>query len=299
MKLDPKLQAQLGELFKTTSEVEDVQPENTSSLRLLTPDEIETTVQPRTQFHEEDLKDLENSIRELSQLGQGISGSGILQPLIVRPVQNGKFLVVAGERRLRAATSAGIKKIPVIVSQDGLSEEDAFEQAIVENLIRSNLGPMEEATALERWMKSRSFSLREAASRLGKGKGYIEDRLRLLKLPPELQQMVSGRPDTLTHAREIAQISDDKIRTNLIRAVLEDGASVAQIRATVAKSLNPSEVSGRPDSSPQTPTTNDLSEILNALKALSKTTKTLENEQKIELANQLEKMAAKLRKDAR
>lgn len=240
MKLDPKLQAQLGQMFAP--------PEGESEIAgalLLDIDRIQTVPQPRTRFDPVALAELEASIRQLREQSRGIGGSGILQPLLVRPydtsqsassqdpdAQGERYLLVAGERRLRAARAAGLAQVPVIVAGAGdqeaaVSQEDAWEQAITENLLRDDLDPLDEAQALHTLMQSRGYSLRQAAQRLGKDKGYIENRLFLLRAPQDVQSLVSQRSDTVRHAREIAKVQDPDAR----RELLEAAAAGAPLKA--------------------------------------------------------------------
>ncbi len=235
MKLDPKLQARLGTIFATPDGEQDLP----NQLLLVDVQRLHTRTQPRTNFDESELRDLETSIRELHAAGQGIGGSGILQPLLVRPGEDG-FVVTAGERRLRAAKAAGVARVPVVVVEAG--DEDAWEHAIVENLLRADLSPLEEAGAFQQLMKARGYSLREAAKRLGKDKGYLENRLFLLKVGEDVRAMVSARADSVRHARAIDAVKDPILRAELIRATTENLASYPAIQARIE------EVSARADS---------------------------------------------------
>ncbi len=243
MKLDIKLQEKLGELFAA--------PLGESELPgalLVDVGKIETTVQPRQYFDEAALKDLENSIRELHEAGKGIAGTGILQPLLVRScTEEGadgtkKYIVTAGERRLRAAKAVGLQQVPVLVNESNTDE--AWEHAIIENLLRADLAPLEEANALQKLMQSRGYSVREAAKRLGKDKGYLENRLFLLKAPEDVQAMVSARADTIRHAREICKITEVAARRKLIESALT-GAAFTNIQTRVQKLLEPSKQSNK------------------------------------------------------
>lgn len=228
MKLDPKLQARLGTLFVAPPG----ESELNGQLLLVDVERLHTAAQPRTHFDADSLRDLEGSIRELRAAGQGIGGTGLLQPLLVR-AQDGGYLVTAGERRLRAARGAGVPQVPVVLSEGG--DEDAWEHAIIENLLRADLGPLEEAQAFHKLMKSRGYSVREAAKRLGKDKGYLENRVRLLKMGADVQEMVSLRKDSVAHARVIEGVSDPKLRAELIRATVEDLAPYPAIQARAEK----------------------------------------------------------------
>ena len=235
MKLDPKLQARLGTIFAAPDGEQDLP----NQLLLVDVERLHTRTQPRTNFDESELRDLETSIRELHAVGQGVGGSGVLQPLLVRSGEDG-FIVTAGERRLRAAKAAGVARVPVVVVEAG--EEDAWEHAIVENLLRADLSPLEEAAAFQQLMKTRGYSVREAAKRLGKDKGYLENRLFLLKVGEDVRLMVSARADSVRHARAIDGVKDPHLRAELIRATVEEGASFPSIQARIE------EVSARADS---------------------------------------------------
>ena len=147
--------------------------------------------QPRMTFEEAALADLASSIRE----------HGVLQPILVRPTAKlHHFQLVAGERRWRAARVAGLKDIPALIEQ--LDDDTALEIGIIENLQREDLSPLEEAMIYDRMTHEHGYSVRRLAQKLGKDKGYIENRLRLAGAPIEIKQLVSLRKDTLSHAYE-------------------------------------------------------------------------------------------------
>ncbi len=300
MKLDPKLQAQLGQMFVSP----EGENELTGQLLMLDVAKIQTAAQPRTHFDATSLKDLENSIRELNAAGQGIGGSGILQPLLVRVGEDGTYLVTAGERRLRAAKAAGITQIPVVVTQSG--DEDAWEHAIIENIVRADLGPLEEAEAIQKLIKTRGYSVREAAKRLGRDKGYLENRLFLLKAPEDVREMVSARADTLRHAREIARIEEPEARRKLIESAIA-GAPFGAIQERVQSVLKlgnskndgqKTPVSARADTSVEGSFGETLTSLPATLKALKATARSLpaDPEKRARWATQLEKHAGELLK---
>lgn len=314
MKLDPKLQAQLGQMFVAPNS----ESELSGALLMVDVAQIHTAVQPRQQFDTAALNDLENSIRALHIAGHGIGGTGILQPLLVRPAQandeNAAYIVTAGERRLRAARAAGLLQVPVIVADS--SDEEAWEQAIIENLLRADLSPLEEAAALQKLMQTRGYSVREAARRLGKGKGYLENRLFLLKAPPEIQEMVSARADTIRHAREISKLENLKLRRKLAQSAI-DGASFETIQSRVQQMLQSTstgekddelEVSAPADASDAAKTAlqvlaeenGRLSDAIKALKSVARgdSDDSMDEKAKLKLASQLEKRAVELQKIA-
>ncbi len=207
--------------------------------------------QPRKDFSQAALEELADSIRSL----------GVLQPVLVRAAIGGKYILIAGERRWRAARMAGLMTLPAVVRT--LDIEETLEASLTENLQREDLAPIEEAWVMLRMVDELGYSVRRLAERLGKGKGYIEERLRLARMHPDLQALVSVRPDALTHAREIDKIQDADLRAELIQEVRNNTLPLQEVRRRIRAALNaPSvkrnvgiaeiegnyiEVSGRPD----------------------------------------------------
>ncbi len=177
--------------------------------------------QPRQSFDVDALQDLAASIRE----------HGILQPVLVRPRADGHFELVAGERRWRAARIAGLRQVPAIIEQ--IDDEAALEIAIIENLQREDISPLEEAEMFERMTSQHGYSLRKLAQKLGKDKGYIENRLRLADAPPEIRELVSVRSDTLSAAYELMKVSDPRKRRRLAAQVATGELSLARLRLRV------------------------------------------------------------------
>jgi ParB family chromosome partitioning protein len=177
--------------------------------------------QPRQVFDEDALQDLAASIRE----------HGVLQPILVRPRADGGFQIVAGERRWRAAKLAGLTRVPVIVEH--IDEESALEIAIIENLQREDISPLEEADTFERMTSQHGYSIRKLAQKLGKDKGYVENRLRLADAPPEVRQLVATRSDTLSHAYELMKVDDPRKRRRLARQVASGELSLVKLRQRI------------------------------------------------------------------
>ena len=164
--------------------------------------------QPRMTFDEDALAELSASITE----------HGVLQPILVRPsAELYHYQLVAGERRWRAARAAGLKEIPALIEE--LDDETAMEIGIIENLQREDLSPLEEAMIYDRMTHEHGYSVRKLAQKLGKDKGYIENRLRLAGAPTEIKQLVSLRKDTLSHAYELLKVEDSKKRRKLAEQV--------------------------------------------------------------------------------
>ena len=191
--------------------------------------------QPRQTFDADALQDLAASIRE----------HGILQPVLVRPRADGHFQLIAGERRWRAARIAGLREIPAIVEQ--FDDEAALEIAIIENLQREDISPLEEAEMFERMTTQHGYSLRKLAQKLGKDKGYIENRLRLADAPPEVRDLVSARSDTLSAAYELMKVSDPRTRRRLAGQVATGELSLAKLRQRIQGQPLAPAPSGAPD----------------------------------------------------
>jgi ParB/RepB/Spo0J family partition protein len=177
--------------------------------------------QPRMIFDEEALHELSASIRE----------HGVLQPILVRPLGENRFQLIAGERRWRASREAGIPTIPALV--EDIDDDTALEIAIIENLQREDLSPLEEATMYDRMVKEHGYSIRKLAEKLGKDKGYLENRLRLADAPEEIRELVSLRKDTLSHAYELLKVDDPKKRRKLAGQVAAGELSLVKLRERI------------------------------------------------------------------
>jgi ParB family transcriptional regulator, chromosome partitioning protein len=172
--------------------------------------------QPRLSYEEDSLTELAESIRE----------HGVLQAILVRPA-GAQFELIAGERRWRASRLAGMATIPAVVLE--FDEETALEVSIIENLQREDVSPLEEA-AMYRKMLALGYSVRQLAAKIGKDKGYVENRLRLTDAPPEVRELVAGRKDTISHAYELMKVTDDKTRRKLAKRVAAGELTLAKLR---------------------------------------------------------------------
>ena len=194
----------------------------TSGVRNVPLDRIEANPEnPRLVFEESALEELAASIRE----------HGVLQPVLVRPRGPNQFQLVAGERCWRAAKMAGLVAIPALV--EDLDDDVALEIAIIENLQREDLSPLEEASMYDRMIKDHGYSVRKLAQKLGKDKGYLENRLRLADAPQEVRDLVSLRKDTLSHAYELMKIDDPKKRRRLAGQVARGELSLVKLREKI------------------------------------------------------------------
>jgi len=201
-------------------------------LRAIMPNHL----QPRTQPNPEGLRELADSIQQ----------HGVLEPIIVRAITlteyegaGRRYELVAGERRWRASALAERDTIPAIVVSNATDDRAMLELAITENLQREDLHPLDEAMAFGRMQTELGYSYAQIADRLGKSKGYVQNRMRLLQLEEDLQLLVAERPDTLKHVSEIAKVSDSIARTELITAVRDDALSFAATQARVHALLQP------------------------------------------------------------
>ncbi len=170
---------------------------------------------------------------KLAALAASIKEKGILQPLLVRPASDG-YEIVAGERRWRAAQKAGLMEVPVVV-QD-LGERESLEAALVENLQRENLNPIEEALAYVELMKRWDLTQETLAARLGRNRSTIANTVRLLQLSPKVQQLVSQNSLTAGHARALLALPDFESQESLAKEIIEKGLSVRDVERWVKRS---------------------------------------------------------------
>ncbi len=178
--------------------------------------------QPRKLFDADRLQELADSIQE----------HGVIQPLIVRSVDNG-FELVAGERRWRAARLAGLKSVPCLLRE--LSEEENALIAIIENMQREDLNPIEEAEGLNRMIDAFGLTQEQVSKSVGKSRPYITNSLRLLKLPMEIKNMLSQGTLTPGHGRALLAMTDAKVQLVVAQKIVSEGLSVRAVEAMVQK----------------------------------------------------------------
>jgi ParB family transcriptional regulator, chromosome partitioning protein len=178
--------------------------------------------QPRKNFSDD----------KIDELARSIETHGVIQPIMVRPYGEG-YEIVAGERRWRAARRASLKQIPCIIRD--LNEEQNMLIAIIENMQREDLNPMEEADALNQMITKYGLTQEEVSKSIGKSRPYITNSLRLLKLPAEIQEMVVQGGLTNGHARAIAGIKEEKRQLQLANRIVKDGLSVRETEALANK----------------------------------------------------------------
>jgi len=197
-------------------------PIRSVGVRIIAIDRIEANPeQPRLAFDASSLNELAASIRE----------HGVLQPILVRPLDALRYQLIAGERRWRASTLAGLKTIPALI--EDIDDDTALEIAIIENLQREDLSPLDEAAMYDRMVREHGYSIRKLADKLGKDKGYLENRLRLADAPAEVRELVSLRKDTLSHAYELMKVEDPKKRRRLAEQVARGELTLVKLREKI------------------------------------------------------------------
>ena len=172
--------------------------------------------------------------QELTELTESIKANGIIQPIIVRPIGTG-FQLIAGERRLRAAELASMTSIPALIRR--ASNEQLHEWALVENIHRVDLNPIERAKAYQEYISTFSLTQAEAAERLGEGRTVVANYIRLLDLPPEIKQMLAENRLRMGHARAILALPTDELRRKLANRAMAGRLSVREVERLVRKYL--------------------------------------------------------------
>jgi ParB family chromosome partitioning protein len=204
--------------------------------------------QARIVWNDQDLKELADSIKL----------NGILQPILVRPLQSG-YQLIAGERRFRAAQMAGLVKVPALVRE--VTDEQLFEWSLVENIHRRDLNAIERAKAYQRYLAAFSLTQAQAAERLGEDRSVIANYLRLLDLPDEIRQMLIDGRLTMGHARAILALPTDELRRKLANRALAGRLSVREVERLVHKHLE-EDPAARPKIRTKPPHIVDLEEKL-------------------------------------
>lgn len=179
--------------------------------------------QPRKDFDDE----------TLAELADSISQHGILQPLLVRPIFGGGYQIVAGERRWRAARMAGLTTVPAIIRE--LDDEQVMEIALIENLQREDLSPLEEAMGYQSLMDSYDMTQEEVAKIVGKSRSAVANVLRLLKLPEEVQALIRSGQVSAGHGRALLSFPDDAEKIAVAKRVIEEDLSVREVERLAQK----------------------------------------------------------------
>lgn len=182
---------------------------------------IPNPFQPRKTFSDESLQELSDSVKTY----------GVLQPLLVAQLDGGQYLLIAGERRLRAAKLAGLPNIPVLVGC--FNSQEVAEVALIENLQREDLHFLEEAEGYELLLQEFSITQEQMAERVGKKQSTISNKLRLLKLSPAVRQTIREQALTERHARALLTLEDEVAQQSVLQAVVENGLNVRQTEALI------------------------------------------------------------------
>ena len=195
----------------------------------LSPDDIvPNAAQPRTEFRDEELQELIVSIREI----------GVLQPIVVRPLQGAteggpQYELIMGERRLRATKALGLTSIPAVIKNT--ADEDMLRDALLENLHRANLNPLEEASAYQQLLADFGITQEQLASRIGRSRPQITNTLRLLRLPTGIQNKVAAGVLSAGHARAILSLTDEKAQEQLATKIVNEELSVRAAEAAAGQ----------------------------------------------------------------
>ena len=191
--------------------------------------------QPRAYFDEEALVSLTASVAAV----------GVLQPVLVRPTEGGHFELIAGERRWRAAKRAGLQTLPALVRS--VADADSLEQALVENLHREDLNPLEEAAAYQQLMEDFALTQEQVANRVGKSRSAVTNTLRLFQLPPSVQKLVAERKLTAGHARALLGSPDRLFQETTARRAVAEELSVRELEELVRQHVESEQEAGDED----------------------------------------------------
>lgn len=232
----------LGRGLDALISINDVEAEGSSAIREISIGEIDPNPeQPRTDFDEESLEELAASIKEL----------GIVQPLTLRLMDSGRYQIIAGERRWRAAAKAGISRLPAYVRT--ASDSEVTEMALLENIQREDLNAVEVALAFKKLIDDYHLTQERLSERLGKKRATIANHLRLLKLPAEIQLGLRDRKIDMGHAKALLSVSDPVRQLEIYKKILRDGLSVRSVEDLARQSAVGSPEKKAPKRIPATP----------------------------------------------
>ena len=176
----------------------------------------------------------------LEELAKSIGANGIIQPVVVRKVGAEKYQIIAGERRWRAAQRAGLLKVPVVVKDTtGTTRAQILEWALIENVQRENLNPIEEATAYQRLAQEFNLSQDDIAARVGKDRSSVANTIRLLRLPAEVRNDVASKALSMGHARALLALPAEADQRRIARDVIARGLSVRETESLVKRAVEP------------------------------------------------------------
>lgn len=212
----------LGRGLDALISTEGVRTQGSSTINEISIDQIEANPnQPRREFDEEALHELANSIREI----------GIIQPITLRQVAENRFQIIAGERRWRASQIAGLKSIPAYIRT--AKDESVMEMALVENIQREDLNPVEIALAYEHLLEDSSMTQERVSERVGKSRAAIANYLRLLKLPAQVQMALQKKEIDMGHAKALLSLDSPSLQVKLFNEIHKNGYSVRKVEEMV------------------------------------------------------------------
>lgn len=247
------LDALLGGMQNEAAEVPAKTSESKDSLNRLPVDLIQRgRYQPRREFDADALRELADSI----------AAQGVIQPVVVRPVENERYELIAGERRWRAAQQAGLDEIPVVIKE--VTEEAAMAMGLIENIQREDLNPLEEANALSRLLHEFGLTHQEVAKAVGKSRTTVTNLLRLLELNEEVKSLVETRRLEMGHARALLGLQGEA-QTQAANQVVKQGLSVRETERLVRRLQGEAENPGRPSGRPATAEDPDIRRLVNDL----------------------------------
>ncbi len=230
----PKAPVGLGDLPALSAQTKDKEKDKDGALRNIPVDLIQRgKYQPRTDMHEEALQNLAASIK----------AQGVMQPIVLRPISDTRYEIIAGERRWRATQIAGLDTIPAIIKP--VSDENAIAMALIENIQRENLNPIEEAMALKRLQEEFELTQQEVADAVGRSRAAVTNLLRLISLTPDVRLMLEHGDLEMGHARALLSLSESQ-QSEAAQIVVGKGLSVRQTEALARKLLSDDGVAKKP-----------------------------------------------------
>ena len=217
----------LGRGLDALISTEAVRTQGSSTINEIPIEQIEPNAdQPRSLFNEEALQELANSIHEI----------GIIQPITLRQISVNRFQIIAGERRWRASKKAGLKTIPAYIRT--IKDENVMEMALVENIQREDLNPVEIALAYEHLLENTGMTQEKVAERVGKSRAAVTNFLRLLKLPAQVQMSLQKREIDMCHALALLALDSPSLQLKVFREILKNGWPVRKVEEVVQQLKN-------------------------------------------------------------
>ena len=217
----------LGRGLDALISTEAVRTQGSSTINEIPIEQIEPNAdQPRSLFNEEALQELANSIHEI----------GIIQPITLRQISDNRFQIIAGERRWRASKIAGLKTIPAYIRT--INGENVMEMALVENIQREDLNPVEIALAYEHLLENTGMTQEKVSERVGKSRTAVTNYLRLLKLPAQVQMSLQKKEVDMGHARALLALDSPSLQLKVFKEILKNGWPVRKVEEVVQKLKN-------------------------------------------------------------